>query len=47
MSDQTERLIVDVDASGVNAAEKSLDDFVTTAGAAGAAADKLWHSHLS
>lgn len=41
MSDQTERLIVDVDASGVNAAEKSLDDFVTTAGAAGAAADKL------
>lgn len=41
MSDNTERLIVDVDASGVNAGAKSLEDLVTAATGAGKAADGL------
>ena len=41
MSDNTERLIVDVDASGVNAGAKSLEDLVTAATGAGKAADLL------
>lgn len=41
MSDNTERLIVDVDASGVNAGAKSLEDLVTAATGAGRAADGL------
>ncbi|QGJ86737.1 tail length tape-measure protein 1 [Enterobacter phage ATCEA23] len=41
MSDNTERLIVDVDASGVNRGAKTLDDFVSAAQDAGRAADGL------
>ena len=41
MSDNTERLIVDVDASGVNAGAKSLADLVDAAQDAGRAADGL------